>query len=94
MAGCAKLSDMNKPNAINRGASSTADALREDTADTAQPGAGEQAYENSVPGTVGNAPGAHKATQGARVEAGMMGIAKTATEAGVPDSKETQSGKQ
>jgi len=85
---------MNKPNALHPGASSTADALHEDTANAPQPGsAGEQAYENSVPGTVGNAPGARKATQGARVEAAMMGIAKTATEASVPDAKTTESDK-
>jgi len=80
---------MNKPNALNPGASSTAQAVRESVegsrmSNTVPDG---QAYENSPPGTVGNVPGAHKAPSGTRVEAGMMSTSKTSTEAGVPDVK-------
>jgi len=80
---------MNKPNALNPGASSTAQAVRESVegsqmSNTVSDG---QAYENSLPGTVGNVPGAHKAPSGTRVEAGMMSTSKTSTEAGVPDVK-------
>jgi len=82
---------MNKPNALNSGASSTVQAVQNDgDGDGAQAPTTDshaQAYENSRPGTVGNVPGAHKAPSGTRVEAGMMSTSKTSTEAGVPDTK-------
>ncbi|MCZ2496498.1 hypothetical protein GN316_06995 [Xylophilus sp. Kf1] len=79
---------MNKPNAINPGASSTAEAIRhQHDGDTAAAATGEQAYENSAPGTVGNVPGQHKAVPGARVDVTMKANSKTEAEAGVPDTK-------
>jgi len=80
---------MNKPNALNPGASSTAQAVQNDGDGAEAPtiDSHAQAYENSRPGAVGNVPGAHKAPSGTRVEAGMMSTSKTSTEAGVPDTK-------
>lgn len=81
---------MNKPNATNPGASSTLEAIQNQTSqtgvtsDTVPPT--EQAYENSAPGTVGNTPGEHKAVPGARVDVTMKANSKTAAEAEVPDA--------
>ena len=75
--------DMNKPNALNPGASSTAQAVAAADGDAvaAQPvDAAEQAYENSPPGAVGNVPGAHKAIPTARVAQAMMGTSKSDAE--------------
>lgn len=73
---------MNKPNAINPGASSTVEAIHNQAGTP-----GEQAYENSAPGTVGNTPGEHKAVPGARVEVTMKANSKTEAEAEVPDTQ-------
>lgn len=76
---------MNKPNAINPAASSTLEAIRNQAGAAAEKVApGEQAYENSAPGKVGNAPGDHKAVPGARVDVTMKANSKTEAEAGVP----------
>lgn len=78
---------MNKPNAINPGASSTLEAIRNhDGAASGQPAPDEQAYENSAPGQAGNVPGEHKAVPGARVDVTMKANSKTEAEAGVPDT--------
>ena len=71
---------MNKPNAVNPGASSTLEAIQDKAGVP-----GEQAYENSAPGTVGNTPGQHKAVPGARVDVAKKANSKTEAEAGVPD---------
>jgi len=74
---------MNKPNALNPGASSTAQAVAE--AENGAPAAGtvaagEQAYENSPPGAIGNVPGAHQAVETARTAQAMMSTSKSDAE--------------
>ncbi|QHI96829.1 hypothetical protein GT347_01775 [Xylophilus rhododendri] len=86
---------MNKLNALNPGASSTAQAIRNAEAGRSTTGEpdGSQAYENSTPGTIGNVPGEHKTPPGARVTASMMGTSKTKEEAGVPQVKKPDADK-
>jgi hypothetical protein len=71
---------MKTPNALNPGASSTAQttAAADLGLEAENPaGASEQAYENSPPGALGNVPGEHKAVASARTAQAMMGTSKT-----------------
>jgi hypothetical protein len=74
---------MNKPNALNPGASSTAQAVAEADGRASAAGsipAGEQAYENSPPGAAGNVPGSHKPVPTARTAQTMKSTSKTDAE--------------